>query len=97
MPSSRYIAVDSHSRIPSFHKNIYGGAAPLLLKNIIRQPIIKGGDLDGGKSNRVIVGTVCSPVNIPKSSGGELLNSIQNLKFGKGAKRKSDQNIKFLF
>ena len=97
MPSSKYIAVDSHLRIPLFYKNIYGGAAPLLLKNIIRQPIIKGGDLDGGKSNRVIVGTVCSPVNIPKSSGGELLNSIQNLKFGKGAKKRSSDNIKFLF
>ena len=94
MPSSKYIAVDSHARIPSFHKNIFGGSAPLLLKNFIRE--VKGSVSDESKSNRVIVGTICSPSSIPKSSGGELLNCIQNLKFGRGTKREND-NIKFLF
>ena len=97
MPSSKYVAIDSHARIPSFHKNIYGGSASVLLKNIIREPI-KGGALnDEGKSNKVIVGTVCSPSSIPRNYGGELLNNIQNLKFGKGVKKRSESNIKFLF
>ena len=72
MPSSKYIAVDSHARIPSLHKNIYGGAAPLLLKNVIRQ--VKSGALNEGTSNSFIVETICAPSFTPKSSGGELLN-----------------------
>ena len=64
------------------------------MKNVIQK--VKGGALDEGKGNCVIVGTICAPSFIPKSSCGELLNSIQNLKFGRGTTRKND-NIKFLF
>ena len=75
---------------------MYGGACPLLLSKIIKEPI-KGGALDDiGRSNRM-VGTNTAASSIPKNSGGELLNSISNLRFGKGVKRKQDQNIKFLF
>ena len=55
MPSQKYVGVDSHGRVASFHKNIFGGSTPLLLKNVIWE--VKGGALDKGKSNRVIVGT----------------------------------------
>ena len=44
--AEKYIAVDSHARIPSFHKNIFGGATPLLLKNVIGE--LKVSALDEG-------------------------------------------------
>ena len=99
MPSHRYVDLSSRGRIKGFSgksKNVIGGAIPLLLKNIIKEPI-KGGALqqDEGKAN-IMVGTI-SQIPTPKYSGGELLNSVSKLKFGKGMKRKSDQNIKFLF
>ena len=54
----------------------------MLLKNVIRE--VKGGAIDKGKSYRVIVGTICTLSSIPKSSGGELFNSVQILKFRGG-------------
>ena len=63
MPSSRYIAVDSHARIPTFHKNIFGRSAPLLLKDVIRE--VKGGSLEKCKRKSVVVGTIYTPSSIP--------------------------------
>ena len=101
MPSHRYVDLSSRGRIKGFsgkskNGDLVGGAIPLLLKNIIKEPI-KGGALqqDEGKAN-IMVGAI-TQVPTPKYSGGELLNSVSKLKFGKGMKRKSDQNIKFLF
>ena len=72
---------------------ICGVATPLSLQNVIL--LGKRVALDEGKSNRVIVGTICEPSSIPKVSGGELLNSIQNLKV-RSLNQKHD-NINFFF
>ena len=109
MPSNRYVDISARGRSKGFsglskNAGLVGGAVPLLLKNVIREPI-KGGALqEQGKSN-IMVGTVTasvpSPTPIPKltTGSGELLSSIQRLKLGKGVKRKDDKNsnIKFLF
>ena len=103
MTSSKFVGVSSKGRILSHSStnkssNMAGGAVPLLLKNLIKSPI-KGGTLNEvGKSN-IQVGTITSAAQPQKrsSSGGELLNSMKNLKFGKGLKTRKDENIKFVF
>ena len=97
MQSHRYVDLSSRGRIKGFSGKSVGGAIPLLLKNVIKEPI-KGGALqqDEGKAN-IMVGTI-TQTPTPKYSGGELLNSVSKLKFGKGMKRKDkESNIKFLF
>ena len=108
MPSSKYVDISARGRSKGFsglskNAGLVGGAVPLLLKNIIREPI-KGGALqEQGKSN-IMVGTVTASVPSPTptqkitTGNGELLSSISKLKLGKGIKKKADQsNIKFLF
>ena len=107
MPSHRFVDISARGRSNGFtgtskNAGLIGGAVPLLLKNVIREPI-KGGALqEKGKSN-IMVGTVTASVPSPTptekitTGNGELLSSISKLKLGKGVKRKEDQNIKFLF
>ena len=108
MPSNRYVDISARGRSKGFsglskNAGLVGGAVPLLLKNIIREPI-KGGALqEQGKSN-IMVGTVTASVPSPTptqkitTGNGELLSSISKLKLGKGIKKKAEQsNIKFLF
>ena len=105
MPSSKYIATTMGNRVKGLSStskgsDVIGGAVPLLLKNIIQKTQTTGGSLEV-KSN-VMVGTVTSSAPsraVGKTSGGELLNKIQQLKFGKGtAQRKNTEgNIKFIF
>ena len=108
MPSHRFVDLSARGRSKGFtgtskNAGLVGGAVPLLLKNVIREPI-KGGALqEKGKSN-IMVGTVTASVPSPTptekitTGNGELLSSISKLKLGKGvSKRKEDQNIKFLF
>ena len=107
MPSHRFVDISARGRSKGFigaskNAGFVGGAVPLLLKNVIREPI-KGGALqEKGKSN-IMVGTVTASIPSPTPSekittgNGELLSSISKLKLGKGVKRKEDQNIKFLF
>ena len=63
MPSDRYVDISSRGRTKGFSGksksgDLIGGAIPLLLKNIIKEPI-KGGALqqDEGKAN-IMVGTL---------------------------------------
>ena len=109
MPSHRFVDLSARGRSKGFtgtskNAGLVGGAVPLLLKNVIREPI-KGGALqEKGKSN-IMVGTVTASVPSPTptekitTGNGELLSSISKLKLGKGVKKKEDQksNIKFLF
>ena len=106
MPSHRFVDISARGRSKGFsgtskNAGLVGGAVPLLLKNVIREPI-KGGALqEKGKSN-IMVGTVTASIPSPTekitAGNGELLSSISKLKLGKGvSKRKEDQNIKFLF
>ena len=107
MPSHRFVDISARGRSKGFsgvsrNAGLLGGAVPMLLKNIIKEPI-KGGALqEQGKSN-IMVGTVTASVPSPTptekltTGSGELLSSIQRLKLGKGIKKKADQNIKFLF
>ena len=108
MPSHRFVDISARGRSKGFsgvsrNAGLLGGAVPMLLKNIIKEPI-KGGALqEKGKSN-IMVGTVTASVPSPTptekiTGNGELLSSISKLKLGKGVKRKEDQNsnIKFLF
>ena len=101
MPSPQYVSMTSRGRIKSFSENrkgsdMIGGGVPLLLNRIIKEPI-KGGAIDVPRTSNILVGTVTSSNTQQPARGGELLNSIQKLKFGKGTKKRSDQNIKFLF
>ena len=106
MPSHKFVDISARGRSKGFsglskNAGLVGGAVPMLLKNIIKEPI-KGGALqEKGKSN-IMVGTVTASVPTPtteklKTGNGELLSSMSKLKLGKGIKKKSDQNIKFLF
>ena len=101
MPSNRYVSVSSKGYMNSHSttnksSHLAGGAVPLLLKNLIKTPIKGSGINDQPKSN-IQVGMVTTPSITKPSKGGELLNSIQSLKFGKGGKSRKDQNIKFIF
>ena len=98
MPSNKYVGFTSKGYINSHSttnksSHLAGGAVPLLLKNLIKTPI-KGSGIDQPKSN-IQVGMITAPSKVSK--GGELLNSMQNLKFGKGAKKRNESNIKFIF
>ena len=107
MPSHRFVDISARGRSKGFsgvsrNAGLLGGAVPMLLKNIIKEPI-KGGALqEQGKSN-IMVGTVTASVPSPTptekltTGSGELLSSIQRLKLGKGMKKKNEGNIKFLF
>jgi len=107
MPSHKFVDISAKGRSKGFstvsrNAGLLGGDVPMLLKNIIKEPI-KGGALqEKGKSN-IMVGTVTASVSSPNptekltTGNGELLSSMQRLKLGKGIKKKSDQNIKFLF
>ena len=108
MTSSKYVAISPRGRLLSFsetvkNNQIVGGEVPLLLKNLIKTPI-QGSGLESGKSN-VMVGMITQPStpSTPSTSsskgttGGELLNSLQKLKFGKGKGNRKDSNIKFVF
>jgi hypothetical protein len=81
--------------------DLVGGAVPLLLKNSILKTPIKGGALNEPSKANIMVGTITSsvPTNVvSKAVGGELLNSIAKLRFGKGVKRKeAESNIRFIF
>ena len=103
MPSSKYVAISPKGRMQSFSSTVknnqmVGGEVPMLLKNLIKTPI-SGGSINEGKSN-IMVGMITQP-STPVSStvrrGGELLNNLQNLKFGKGKANRKDANIKFVF
>lgn len=104
MPSGKYVAVSPRGRMHSFsntskNNQMVGGEVPLLLKNLIKTPISGAGMNEGGKSN-IMVGMITTP-STPVSSnvrrGGELLDNLQNLKFGKGKGNRKDSNIKFIF
>ena len=103
MPSSRYVPMTSGNRMKGFSStgksDLVGGAVPLLLKNSILKTPIKGGALNEASKSNIMVGTITSSTPIVgKTSGGELLNNIAKLKFGKGVKlRKDQENIKFIF
>ena len=99
MPSNKYVGFTSKGYINSHSttnksSHLAGGAVPLLLKNIIKSPI-KGAGINEQPKSNIMVGMITTPSKTSK--GGELLNSIQNLKFGKGAKKRNQENIKFIF
>ena len=105
MTSSKYVAISPRGRLLSFsetvkNNQIVGGEVPLLLKNLIKTPI-QGSGLESGKSN-IMVGMVTQPSTPSTSSskvttGGELLNSLQKLRFGKGKGNRKESNIRFVF
>ena len=103
MPSSKYVAISPKGRMQSFsttvkNNQMVGGEVPMLLKNLIKTPI-SGGSINEGKSN-IIVGMITQPsvsVSSKMRTGGELLNNLQNLKFGKGKANRNQSNIKFVF
>ena len=104
MPSSRYVPMTSGNRVKGFStgkSDLVGGAVPLLLKNSILKTPIKGGALNEQSKSNIMVGTITSsvPTNVvSKIEGGELLNSMARLRFGKGViKSRKDDNIKFIF
>jgi len=106
MPSSRYVPMTSGNRMKGLSStgkssDLVGGAVPLLLKNSILKTPIKGGALNEPSKANIMVGTITAsvPTNVvSKAVGGELLNSIAKLRFGKGVKRKeAESNIRFIF
>ena len=94
MPSSQYVGMTSHGWIKYFCTNtkgydFIGGGVSLLLNRIIKEPI-KGGAIDVPRASNISVGTVTSSTSsTPPAKRGELLNSLQKLKFGKGTKPRS--------
>ena len=101
MPSSSYVPTTSRGRISGFSKNTVGGAVPLLLSKIVKEPI-KGGALQEESMSNRMVGMITKTTAMPekaasRSVGGELLNNLSKLKFGTGSKTRKDENIRFIF
>ena len=101
MPSSSYVPTTSRGRISGFSKNTVGGAVPLLLSKIVKEPI-KGGALQEESMSNRMVGMITKSATTPektasRSVGGELLNNLSKLKFGTGSKTRKDENIRFIF
>ena len=101
MPSSSYVPTTSRGRISGFSKNTVGGAVPLLLSKIVKEPISGGALEEQPRSNRM-VGMITKTTAMPekaasRSVGGELLNNLSKLKFGTGSKTRKDENIRFIF
>ena len=64
--------------------DMIGGGVPLLLNRITKEPI-KDGTIDVPRTSNILVGTITSS-STPPTRGGELLNTIQKLKFGNWTK-----------
>ena len=104
MPSSSYVPMSNRGFIKGFSKQTVGGEIPLLLSKIIKEPI-KGGALEEPAKSNIMVGQITKSIVTPeraatteiKSVGGELLNNLSKLKFGKGTKSRKDENVKFIF
>ena len=109
MTSGKYVAITPKGRLLSFsettkNNQMVGGAVPLLLKNLIKTPVTGSGLESGGKSN-IMVGMITtpstpstpSPSTARVTTGGELLNNLQKLRFGKGKANRKDSNIRFVF
>ncbi len=100
MPSSMYVPMTSRGRISGFSKNTVGGAVPLLLSKIIKEPI-RGGSLEEQPRSNIMVGVITKGKEVPektvRSVGGELLNSLTRLKVGSGTKSRAESNIKFIY
>ena len=99
MTSSKYVAITPKGRLLSFsettkNNQMVGGAVPLLLKNLIKTPVT-GSGLESGKSN-IMVGMI-TPSTARVTTGGELLNNLQKLRFGKGKANRNQSNIRFVF
>jgi hypothetical protein len=108
MTSGKYVAITPKGRLLSFsettkNNQMVGGAVPLLLKNLIKTPVT-GSGLESGKSN-IMVGMITTPstpstpsTSTPRmTTGGELLNNLQKLRFGKGKANRKESNIRFVF
>ena len=101
MPSFNYIPTTSRGRISGFSRNTLGGAVPLLLTKIIKEPIVGGALKEEAMSNRM-VGMITKSISTPekavsRSIGGELLHSLTKLKIGSGSKSRAESNIKFIY
>ena len=104
MPSSSYFPVTNRGMVRGFSKQTVGGEVPLLLSKIIKEPI-KGGALDEPVRSNIMVGQITKSIATPertattsvRSVGGELVNNLSKLKFSKGGKPRSQENIKFIY
>ena len=102
MPSSSYVPISNRGMVKGFRRQTLGGAVPLLLSKIIKHPVT-GGALEEKPRSNIMVGQITKSIPTPvvesKSVGGELLNSLSKLKFGKGTKqsREIQNNIKFIY
>ena len=104
MPSSSYVPMSNRGFIKGFSKQTVGGEIPLLLSKIIKEPI-KGGALEENPRSNMMIGqitrSVATPERTAKTSvrtvGGELVNNLSKLKFSKGEKSRSQENIRFIY
>ena len=104
MPSTSYIPTSSKGLVKGFNKRTIGGEIPLLLSKIIKHPI-KGGALEQEPTRaNIMVGQITTKISTPEKSasegktlGGELLNNLSKLKFGKGTKSRTEDKIRFIF
>ena len=102
MPSPSFVKVNRSGFVPSTRQGAkgytVGGAIPLLLNKIVRNPEIKGGSLDGGKASaNTPVGIISPPSSTVASRGGDLLNGLNQISFDKNIKKNKRDNIKFIF
>ena len=67
MPSSMYVPMTSRGRISGFSKNTVGGAVPLLLSKIIKEPI-KGGSLEEQPRSNIMVGVITKSKEVPEKT-----------------------------
>jgi hypothetical protein len=104
MPSSSYIPVSNRGLVKGFSKQNVGGAVPLLLSKIIKEPI-RGGALEEKPRSNMMIGQVTKSIVTPertattsvKTVGGELVNNLSKLKFSKGGKTRENSNIRFIY
>ena len=87
MPSSSNVPMSNRGRMVGFNKNTVGGAVPLLLNKIIKEPI-KGGALEETPKSNIMIGMITKPMSVAEKAsvkttiGGDLLNNLTRLKIG---------------
>ena len=104
MPSSNYVPVSNRGMVRGFSRQTLGGAVPLLLTKIIKEPI-KGGALEERPMSNMMIGQITKPIATPERTattsvrtvGGELVNNLSKLKFSKGGKSRQEANIRFIY
>ena len=75
MPSSSYIPVSNRGLVKGFSKQNVGGAGPLLLSKIIKEPI-RGGALEEKPRSNMMIGQVIKSIVTPERTATTSVKTV---------------------